>query len=395
MGLILTLNGGSSSLKFALFESSVGYPEVGRGRVERLGADPELSFSAYGQTVGKSWPKGDGPADAASAFPVAWAAATEAMAGRDLGAVVHRIVHGGADFTGPVLVDRSVREALGRLSPLAPLHQPVNLAVLDAAARAAPGTPQIACFDTAFHSGGAFVDRAYALPRQFYDGGVRRYGFHGLSFASVLDRMLHGNPDVVRGKLVIAHLGSGCSLAAVEDRKPVATTMGFSPLDGLPMATRCGRIDPGVVLHLMKNGSSIKEVEELLYRKSGLLGLSGISGDVRELEESEAPEAKQALEYFVRRTASEIAAMAAEARGVHALVFTGGVGEHAWRTRGEIVRACEWLGLKLDAEANRRGEGRISTADSPISVLVVRSDEERRMVLEAAQLSADRASVTA
>lgn len=395
MGLILTLNGGSSSLKFALFDDSAGYPEVGRGSVDRLGAEPVLRFAANGQSLEKSWPRGEGPSDASGAFPVAWAAITEAMAGRELKAVVHRIVHGGPDRTGPVLVDGAVRAALERLSPLAPLHQPNNIAILDAAVRAAPGKPQIACFDTAFHSGRSFADQAYALPRRFFDEGVRRYGFHGLSFASVLDTMLHRNRDIVRGKIVIAHLGSGCSLAAVDDRRPAATTMGFSPLDGLPMATRCGQIDPGAILHLLRNGLSVGEADHMLNSQSGLLGLSGISGEVRELEASDAPEAREALDYFVRRTASQIAAMAGEIRGLHALVFTGGVGEHAQRTRGEIVRACEWLGLKLDKAANRRNESRISAPDSPVAVLIVGSDEERRMVTEAAQLASDSASVTA
>jgi len=292
-------------------------------------------------------------------------------------AVGHRIVHGGARFHRPVRIDDAVEAAIDELQPLAPLHQPHNLAGVRAARAAFPGVAQAACFDTAFHRSMPEVQQHFALPRALFDSGIRRYGFHGLSYESIATRLALLEPARANGRVVVAHLGNGASMCALRGGRSVATTMSFSPLDGLVMGTRCGRIDAAVALHLLlRMGWSAEAVERLLHRESGLLGLSGLSADMRVLQASPEPEAAFAIDCFVEAAARELAVMAAALRGLDLLVFTGGIGENAHAVRARIVEAAGWLGLALDAEANARGQALISAPRSVVPVRVVPTDEE-------------------
>lgn len=386
-GPILCLNAGSSSLKFALFTASPGLPEIARGEIERLGQGPRLKCSVLNRDVRHEWPVGEGPADPSEAFAPIWDIVRETHNGSPVGVIAHRIVHGGRTHDRAQAIDPALVVELGRLAHLAPLHQPANLAVLAAAQACAPQAQQIACFDTAFHRGRAFASEAFALPLSYYEEGVVKYGFHGISYASILEQLRWIAPDLLRGRLVVAHLGAGCSMAAINDGRSVATTMGFSALDGLPMGTRCGRLDPGVLLYLMReHGLDSATLEDLLYRRSGLLGLSGVSADMRDLLASQDPHARAAVDYFVSRAAVAVAEMAAEMQGLHALIFTGGMGQASSEIRARIVEASRWLGLSLDTEANAKGGPAISPPGAPIRVLAIATDEEREMAAEAARL---------
>jgi acetate kinase len=289
-----------------------------------------------------------------------------------------------------VIIDESVRARLEALIPLAPLHQPHNLAAVRAAEDAFPGAVQVACFDTAFHHGHAFESEAFAIPRRYFEAGVRRYGFHGLSY-EYLSGALAQLADPAPSRVVFAHLGAGASLCAVRDGRSVDTTMGFSALDGLPMATRCGQIDPGVLLHLMETeGLDAAALSDLLYRESGLKGLSGLSGDMRVLEDSDAAEAKQAIACFVERCRRAIAAMAAALEGLDVLVFAGGMGENSPRIRSEVCSRLGWLGVDLDDKANAAARGapaRISAAASEVEVWMIPTDEEAVLARAAARLA--------
>ena len=299
------------------------------------------------------------------------------LAGHEIGAVGHRIVHGGVRFSAPRLVDAAVLAELEALIPLAPLHQPHNLAAVKAVAKVAPGLPQVACFDTAFHRSQPAVAQEFALPRRYRDEGVRRYGFHGLSFEYVASVLPDYDTHAARGRTVVAHLGSGASLCAMDAARSVATTMGFTPLDGLMMATRCGTLDPGVVLYLRdRHHLSASDVQHLLYHESGLLGVSGLSSDMRELLASSDPRAAEAVDMFVYRVGREIGSMAAALHGVDALVFTGGIGENAAGIRARVCADAAWLGLELDAGANATGGPCISTRSSHVSVWVIPTNEE-------------------
>lgn len=388
MQAILTLNGGSATLKVALFEAVAPHRRLGEGVIERFGLGPRLRLRAPDLPDHvQDWTKGEGPVDAKAAFHALWPALKARHSDLEIVAVGHRIVHGGADHTGPCRIDEAVLTGLKGLSPLAPLHQPTNLAVLEAAQQDLPKAQHVACFDTAFHRGRAFETEAFALPRHFYEEGVRRYGFHGLSYASVLERLRHERPELAEGKIVIAHLGSGCSLCGLDQGRSVATTMGFSALDGLPMGTRTGAIDPGVLLYLMTNrGMDGKAIEDLLYRRSGLLGLSGLSADVRDLEASDRPEAKQALDYFCSRVAVSIATMAGELGGLEGVIFTAGIGENAPHIRRDISRRLEWLGAILDLKANMAAERDLSTADSSLALCIIPTDEESQIAVQTAAL---------
>jgi acetate kinase len=261
-------------------------------------------------------------------------------------AVGHRIVHGGADLVQPVRVDDAVVAQMSALIPLAPLHQPHNVAGVRAAQLAFSGVPQVACFDTAFHAAQPELNRRFALPQPLFDAGLRRYGFHGLSYESILAQLVANDPVRAQGRVVIAHLGNGASMCAMHQGRSVATTMSFSPLDGLPMGTRCGRLDAAVVLHLIQQqGRSVDEVQRLLFRESGLLGLSGVSSDMRELEASSVPAAAMAVDYFVEHALRELAGMVAALRGIDTLVFTGGIGEHAAGVRQRIAAGAAWMGV--------------------------------------------------
>ncbi|MCK5749795.1 MAG: acetate/propionate family kinase, partial [Oricola sp.] len=287
-----------------------------------------------------------------------------------------RIVHGGIDFAAPVRLDEETVDRLEALEPLAPLHQPHNLAAVRAAHEAFPNAIQIACFDTAFHRTHPWVNDTFALPREWYERGVRRYGFHGLSYEYVSGEIARLAPELRHGRVVIAHLGNGASMCAVRDGRSIASTMGFTALDGLPMGTRCGQLDPGVLLYMMDHEKmSPAEITDLLYRKSGLKGLSGMTNDMRELEASDSPEAAHAIEYFVFRIRRELGALAAVLGGLDAFVFTGGIGEHSAHVRREVCKGMEWLGISIDETKN--AENALDLSTGATRVMVVKTDEER------------------
>jgi acetate kinase len=291
--------------------------------------------------------------------------------------VGHRVVHGGKSFAGPTVITPAVMEELRTLVSLAPLHQPYNLGAIDAVSERLPGVPQVACFDTSFHRGAPAVAELVPLPRELRDQGIQRYGFHGLSYEYIASVLPSIAPERAAGRVVVAHLGSGASLCAMRAGKSVDHSLGFTALDGLCMGTRPGALDPGIVLHLFQSlGKSAKEVESLLYKKSGLLGISGISNDMRDLLGRSEPEARLAVDYFVYRAAKEIGALAAVLGGLDALVFTAGIGENSPEIRRRIGLACAWLGLELDLEANAGKGPRLSTTGSRVAALVVPTNEE-------------------
>ncbi len=302
---------------------------------------------------------------------------SDAMPKLQLAAVGHRVVHGGSTFSLPAAIDDAVIAKLESMAPLAPLHQPFNIAGIKAARAAFPGVPQIACFDTAFHSGQAFEEAAFGLPRSYFEEGIRRYGFHGLSYDYVTRQLARMAPGLADGRLVIAHLGNGASLCAVRAGRSVASTMGFSALDGLMMGTRCGAIDAGVLLYLMaEKGMDASALTQLLYRESGLKGLSGVSHDMRALEASLEPRAAEAIACFVAGIRRGIGAMAAVMGGIDALIFTGGIGEHSARIRAAATASFEWLGIRIDPARNEDGSYELSADDSPVRVFRVPTDEE-------------------
>ena len=372
--LIGVINAGSSSLKFSVY---AGDQRLLDGQVDGIGVRPAAKARDAGgaslppPNLGAAPP--NTPADALVAI-MPWL--NDRLGGRRFAALGHRVVHGGPNHAAPCLVTPALLAELDRLSPLAPLHQPHNLAPIRAAMARAPDLPQVACFDTAFHRTIPEVSQVFALPRAMADRGIRRYGFHGLSYdyiASVLPRVA---PEIAHGRLVVAHLGNGASLCALRDGRSVATTMGFSALDGLPMGTRCGQLDPAVVLHLLTTeGMSVGDVEALLYRKSGLLGLSGISSDVRELLASDQPGARFAIEVFVHQVARNIGSLAAALGGLDGIVFTAGVGENAVPIRSAICAACAWLGVELDPAANATGGPRITAPGSRVAAYVIPTEE--------------------
>ncbi|HQS17223.1 acetate/propionate family kinase [Reyranella sp.] len=377
-GCIAVLNAGSSSIKFALYDSGADGALLYRGQVERIGVGPHLEVrDAAGQTVAeRKWP--DGALDHPGATVEILAQGQALLAGRPVLAFGHRVVHGGTTFAAPVRIDRAIVSELEALVPLAPLHQPHNLAPIAAILDAAPHLPQIACFDTAFHRTQPMLAQEFALPRELTADGVRRYGFHGLSYDFVTSRLRATQPALAQGRLIIAHLGNGASLCATRDGRSVASTMGFTALDGLMMGTRAGALDPGVLLYLaQQRGLSFSVIEDLLYRRSGLLGVSGISSDMRTLRASTEPAAREAIDLFVYRIVREIGSLAAALGGVDGIVFTAGIGEHDAATRAEILQGCRWLGVTLDPARNLAGGGRISADGSAVSAWIVPTDEER------------------
>ena len=377
---ILVLNAGSSSLKFTVFEDRPGSDPVRitAGQVEGLSTAPHLIVrDAAGATLEeRRWPDGVTlpHADAVAALIER---GPTLLAGRNLAAVGHRVVHGGVEFAEPVRVDGAIVDRLEKLVPLAPLHQPHNLAPIRAIAARAPELPQIACFDTAFHRGQPPLAQAFALPAEITDAGVRRYGFHGLSYEYVAATLPTLDPALARAKVVVAHLGNGASLCAMRDGSSVASTMGLTALDGLPMGTRSGALDPGVLLWLMdERGMDARAIEALLYTRSGLLGVSGVSSDMRKLRESAEPRAKLAIDLFVYRIGREIGSLAAALGGLDALVFTAGIGENDAALREAVCRDASWLGIELDPAANAARGPRISRVDARVSAWVVATDEE-------------------
>jgi acetate kinase len=379
MDALLVVNAGSSSLKFCVYSVGEGAPElVSRGQIDGIGTRPRLrARDGHGATVTDVTFGPAEVADVAEAMARVGAWLRERYAGANLVAVGHRVAHGGPRYAAPVIVDDAVLAELERFIPLAPLHQPHHLRPMRNVAAHFPGVVQVACFDTAFHRGHPEVADRYALPDDLYKEGVRRYGFHGLSYEYIARRLPEVAPDVARGAVVVCHLGSGSSMCAIKGGRSVDSTMGFTALDGLPMGTRCGQLDPGVVLYLlMEKGYSVKDVEQLLYQRAGLRGLSGISNDVRDLLASDDPRARLALDHLVYRVAREIGSLAAAMNGIDAVVFTAGIGENSPEIRARVCARSSWLGLQVDDAANRAGGPRISVPGAPVSAWVIPTDEE-------------------
>lgn len=375
----LVLNAGSSSLKFCVFQRAdeKEWEVAARGQIEGIGTSPRLSAKdPHGALLVESSldtavKDGHAAMDAlATWLRSKWGGA------RILG-VGHRVVHGGVRYGQPVVLTRKILADLSELIPLAPLHQPYNLAAIEAVFDRLPDVPQVACFDTGFHSGHSQVANLVPLPRSICKSGLQRYGFHGLSYEYIASILPEVAPEIARGRVIVAHLGSGASLCALKDGRSVDTTLGFTALDGLCMGTRPGALDPGVVLYLFQNlGLNAKEVETMLYKQSGLLGISGISNDMRDLLGRSETEARLAVDYFVYRAAREIGALTAVLGGIDGLVFTAGIGENSSEIRRRICEACAWLGVELDAEANASRGPRISTSQSKVSAWVIPTNEE-------------------
>jgi acetate kinase len=375
----LVLNAGSSSLKFSVFRPAPGadWQAEARGQIEGIGTAPRMTVkdtqgrNRLDEKLDPSVRDGRAAIDTLAAW-----LRSHYEGGRIVG-VGHRVVHGGPRFDGPTVVTREVLAELHALTPLAPLHQPHNLAPIAAILDRMPDVPQVACFDTSFHRGHPPVATVVPLPRDLCTGGVERYGFHGLSYEYIASVLPEVAPEAANGRVVVAHLGSGASLCAIKGRKSVDTTMSFTALDGLCMGTRPGGLDPGVVLYLFQHlGLSAGQVEEVLYKKSGLLGISGISNDMRDLLGSGDPAARLAVDYFVYRAAKDIGALAAVLGGLDALVFTAGIGENSAEIRKRISEASAWLGVELDDAANAAGGPRISTPRSKASAWVIPTNEE-------------------
>ena len=381
------INAGSSSIKFAVFDCNEEQTLRFRGQVEKIGVAPRLSVEGPdGETLAENeWSANE--LDHRSATKVILQMAITLLGGEAVEAIGHRVVHGGTKFTAPVRVTKDVLKALKALTPLAPLHQPHNLSAIEAIAAEAPHIPQVACFDTAFHQTQPHLAQTFALPRELTDSGIRRYGFHGLSYEFVSGQLREVAPEQADGRIIIAHLGNGASLCAMHGGQSVATTMGFTAVEGLMMGTRCGSIDPGVLIYLMdERRMDARGLEDLVYKKSGLLGVSGISSDMRELRQSDDPRAKEATDLFVYRIVREIGSLTAALGGLDGLVFTGGIGQRDVKTRRDVVDGCAWLGFVLDDDANAAGKTRIDAATSRLPVWVLPTDEERVIARQTAAL---------
>jgi acetate kinase len=375
--LILVLNAGSSSVKFAVYEVGTdGLKEICSGQAEGLLTEPKFQARRLGHEPEAHAIATTGH-DAAIAFLAAWLRAS--FSGAKLQAVGHRVVHGGDPAPGPSPVTNDLIARLELLVPQMPLHLPHNLAPMRSLARLMPDLPQIACFDTSFHRTLPRLEQLFAISRELIAEGVRRYGFHGLSYEYVAGRLRDVAPQFADRRVIVAHLGSGASMCALHGGKSIATTMGFTGLDGIPMGTRPGSIDPGILLYLLNaKGMDARAIENLLYRRSGLLGLSGgVSNDMRELMASKAPEAAEAVDFFVHRICREIGSLIAALGGLDALVFTAGIGERSAPIRTAICRRASWLGMALDETANAENRTFISSPDSAVAVLVVPTDENR------------------
>ncbi|HEV2219702.1 MAG TPA: acetate/propionate family kinase [Casimicrobiaceae bacterium] len=375
---ILVVNAGSSSVKFSLFDIEGGALALAlRGELEGIGTAPRLALhDAQGALIRERSFATSEDLDHAGAIGLLLELVDAGAPGRHLAAVGHRVVHGGTRFAAPVVVDADVEAALRDLVPLAPLHQPHNLAPIRVLRERVPGLPQVACFDTAFHRTQPALAQAFGLPEEITDRGVRRYGFHGLSYEYVASTLSGLDSRAARGRVVVAHLGNGASMCALHEGRSIATTMGFTALDGLMMGTRPGTLDPGVVLWLQSElALDAPALARLLYHGSGLLGVSGISSDMRTLLGSREPRAVLAVDLFCYRALRELGSLVAALGGIDALVFTGGIGEHAAEIRARIVEGAAWLGFALDADANARHATRLTLADSPAAAYVVPTDE--------------------
>ena len=376
---ILTLNAGSSSIKFALYAyrpDTADPTSIADGEIEGIGDTPRLTIH---ETAGDTAVKRELPAgsDHEKLFHLLLEWIESHSADLSLVAAGHRVVHGGTDFGAPTLIDETTLARLEKLVPLAPLHQPHNLAAVRSVASVAPNLPQVACFDTGFHRTNSPLATTFALPRALTGEGVRRYGFHGLSYEYIASTLPRYAGAAAEGRVVVAHLGHGASMCAMRERRSLATTMGFTALDGLPMGRRCGALDPGAVLFLIKEkGMDYEALTDLLYHRSGLLGVSGISDDMRDLLASQSAAAKQAVDLFTYRIGRELGSLAAALGGLDVHVFTGGIGEHATAIRERVCRDAEWLGVKLDSAANEQGRERIGASESPVPVFVIPTDED-------------------
>ena len=380
MDVILVVNSGSSSLKFALYsiKDKANQPLL-TGRVSGIGVQPKLRAKMAGESLENQAPFEYIPEDATHEWLIRELIKrlhTKYTQFKPI-AVGHRMVHGGSNFTEPTVITKETLQQLKELVPLAPLHQPHSIVAIEAIAKNEPGLLQIACFDTSFHRTQSKIEQMFAIPRALTDEGVIRYGFHGLSYeyiASVLPKYLGDKAD---GRVLVAHLGNGTSMCAMKNRKSVSSTRGFSSLEGLVMGTRCGLLDAGVILHLIKQkGLSVEEVQKMLYHESGLLGVSGISSDMRVLEKSDHPNAKQAIELFCHRAKEEIGNLTAVMHGLDTIIFTAGIGENSVLIREKICEPLAWLGVKIDLAANKIGKGKISAADSNVGIYVIPTDEE-------------------
>jgi len=379
MDTVLVVNAGSSSIKFQIFglSRSSELQRLIKGQIDGIGTRPQLRANDHGgsQLIDKSYASSE-IADVPAAISAVSAWLKEARTVEPI-AVGHRVVHGGPQYDRPVIVDAEVLARLERLSPLAPLHQPNNLAPIRLMLKRWPELAQVACFDTAFHRTHSALADYYAIPDSFYREGVRRYGFHGLSYEYIAGRLRDIAPKVADGRVIVAHLGSGASMCALAGGKSVESTMGFTALDGLPMGTRSGQIDPGVLLYLLsEKGMAAAEIQDLLYYKSGLKGLSGISNDMRELEASKSPDAALAIDYFVYRIALHAGMLAAAVGGLDAFVFTAGIGENSPTIRARVADKLAWLGARLDPDANMASKSLISQPESKLALYVVPTDEE-------------------
>ncbi|MDQ6923819.1 MAG: acetate/propionate family kinase [Pseudomonadota bacterium] len=377
---VLVLNAGSSSVKFSLYTDAQGdaRPRL-RGQIESLQGSPTfIATDADDQVVHQEEWSGGGALSHGDATTHLLEFLNRELAATPLAAVGHRVVHGGRDFTVPVKVDSGVLAALERLIPLAPLHQPHNIAPMRVIAAYAPSLPQVACFDTAFHRTQPPIAQVFALPHAITDCGVQRYGFHGLSYEYIASVLADFDAALSHGRVIVAHLGNGASMCAMREGRSIASTMGLTALDGLMMGTRCGSLDPGVILYLIDElGLDARALETLLYKESGLLGVSGISSDMRTLLASDSPRAQAAIDLFVYRFRRELGSMVAALDGLDALVFTGGIGEHSVAIRERICRDAAWLGVELDPKANEGDGPRISPETARVSAWVIPTDEER------------------
>jgi len=389
-GSILVINAGSSSIKFSGYDALEQEEPVPifKGQIEGVGSAPHMSVrDANGVSIAeKRWPPGaESGHETLFDYLLNWLESHRG--GRKIAGVGHRVVHGGTAFAAGTRITPEVLVTLQTLCPLAPLHQPHNLAAIRAIAAVSPSLPQVACFDTAFHHGLPRVAQRFALPHELAEAGIRRYGFHGLSYDYIASALKARAPKIAAGRVVVGHLGAGVSMCAMLEGKSIDTTMGFTALDGLPMATRCGALDPGVILYLLRErGMNADQIEQLLYHESGLLGVSGLSSDMRQLLGSKDRRAAEAVELFVYRVARELGALAATLGGLDGLVFTAGIGEHSPEIRRRVCDRSRWLGIVLDAAANDGGGACISAANSAVSVWVIPTDEERMIARQTVEV---------
>jgi acetate kinase len=377
---ILVINTGSSSVKFAFYTGEDGgsLSMIYRGELENIGSNPKFRLkNSKGETVEDSKLDSDTASTHEGCFMWLEDWLDSNLPEIKPSAVGHRIVHGGSVYTAPVRLDNNVLTKLEEFDALAPLHQPYNLSGVRAVMSAHPGLPQVACFDTSFHRTQPETAEMFGLPLEYYDSGVRRYGFHGLSYEYIAGKMKEIAPSHADGRVIIAHLGNGASMCAIKGGKSMATTMGFTAVDGLPMGTRSGSIDPGVIFYLMREkGLTADEVEELVYKKSGLLGISGITNDMKVLQSSDDPRARLAVDYFVYRAVRETGSLAAAVGGLDAFVFTAGIGENSPYVREKILSGLGWLGVQIDEEANNSNSLIISTSESKVPVYIIPTNEE-------------------